>query len=389
MMDVMQAISPEMLRTLVRGAAEIEDVGGMLVLHRLPEAARRRNVDPQLAMTEGQPSGIRLAFSTKASVIELDTLPTKRVYVGMPARPDGVYDLVVDGELAAQQRVSVGRVLRIDMRTGGFSTEDGPVQTLRFAGLADGEKRVEIWLPHDEATALMALRADAPVRPLVEDAPSRWLHHGSSISHGSNAASPTGIWPVVAARQAGVSLANMGFGGGAMLDSFTARAIRDTPADRISFKMGINIVNGDLMRMRAFGPALHGFIDTIRDGHPTTPLLVISPIHCPIHEETPGPAAPDMEAGKRGEVRFVATGNPDEVRMGKLTLRSVRAAMAAIVAERAKDDVNLYYLDGTALYGPDDGEPLPLPDGLHPDAATHALMGERFEALARSMGFFR
>ena len=68
--------------------------------------------------------------------------------------------------------------------------------------------------------------------------------------------------------------------------------MRDTPADLISVKIGINLVNPDLMRLRAFGPAVHGFLDTIRDGHPTTPLLVVSPMLCPIHEDTPGPGAP-------------------------------------------------------------------------------------------------
>ena len=88
-----------------------------------------------------------------------------------------------------------------------------------------------------------------------------------------------------------MELINLGFGGSALLDPFTARAIRDTPADLISVKIGINLVNTDLMRLRAFAPAVHGFLDTIREGHPTTPLLVVSPILCPIHEDTPGPAA--------------------------------------------------------------------------------------------------
>ncbi len=48
------------------------------------------------------------------------------------------------------------------------------------------------------------------------------------------------------------------------------------------------------VRLRAFAPAVHGFLDTIREGHPTTPLLVVSSVLCPIHEETPGPAAADV-----------------------------------------------------------------------------------------------
>ena len=48
---------------------------------------------------------------------------------------------------------------------------------------------------------------------------------------------------------------NLGFSGSAMLDPFTARTIRDQPADLISLKLGINLVNGDAMRMRTdWGP---------------------------------------------------------------------------------------------------------------------------------------
>lgn len=206
-----------------------------------------------------------------------------------------------------------------------------------------------------------------------------WLHHGSSISHGSDAESPTGTWPAVAATLAGVELVNLGFSGSALLDPFTARAMRDTPADVISVKIGINVVNSDLMRLRAFGPAVHGFLDTIREGHPHTPLLVVSSVLCPIQEDTPGPGAVEFVDGK---VRFRATGDPAEVATGRLTLRVIRAELARIVASRAGADPNLHYLDGLELYGEADYAELPLPDELHPDPAADRRIGERFAALA-------
>ena len=107
-----------------------------------------------------------------------------------------------------------------------------------------------------------------------------------------------------------MELINLGLGGSALLDPFTARALRDTPADLISVKIGINLVNTDLMRLRAFTPAVHGFLDTIREGHPTTPLLVVSPILCPIHEDTPGPSALDLTALSAGQLRFRGHGRP-------------------------------------------------------------------------------
>jgi hypothetical protein len=179
-----------------------------------------------------------------------------------------------------------------------------------------------------------------------------------------------------------VELINLGLGGSALLDPFTARAMRDTPADLISVKIGINVVNADLMRLRAFGPAVHGFLDTVREGHPTAPLLVVSPILCPVQEDTPGPLAPDFSGIAEGRLRFVATGDPAERASGKLTLNVIRDELSRIVTQRAADDENLYYLDGRELYGQADAADLPLPDNIHPDAATHRLIGERFAKLA-------
>ncbi|MFD7463109.1 GDSL-type esterase/lipase family protein [Streptomyces tendae] len=372
-------ITTPITRDLLRGALDLERTEHGLLPHRLPAWARAQNNDGQLAMAESQPSGVRLALRTRATALELDTLPTKRAYVGAPPRPDGVYDLLVDGRPAGRGSVAGGNTLTIDMTTGTAGIEPGPVGTLRFTDLPEGDKDIEIWLPHNETTELVALRTDAPVEPAPDPGRRVWLHHGSSISHGSDAASPTTTWPALAACLGGVELVNLGLGGGALLDPFTARAMRDTPADLISVKIGINVVNADLMRLRAFGPAVHGFLDTVREGHPTAPLLVVSPILCPVHEDTPGPLAPDFTDGG---VRFVATGDPAERASGKLTLNVIRDELSRIVNRRAADDENLYHLDGRELYGEADAADLPLPDGIHPDAATHRLIGERFAKLA-------
>ncbi|MCC3767451.1 GDSL-type esterase/lipase family protein [Streptomyces sp. UNOC14_S4] len=367
---------------LLRGALDLERTAHGVLPHRLPARARSQNTDPQLAMAESQPSGVRLVFRTRATAVELDTLPTKRVYIGAPPRPDGVYELLVDGRPAGRGSATGGNTLTIDLATGSATRQSGPVGTLRFAGLSDDAKDVEIWLPYNETTELVALRTDAPVEPVPDQGRAVWLHHGSSISHGSDAAGPTSTWPALAASLGGVELINLGLAGSALLDPFTARALRDTPADLISVKMGINLVNVDLMRLRAFAPAVHGFLDTVRDGHPTTPLLVVSPVLCPIHEDTPGPSAPDLTALSAGQLRFRATGDPAERASGKLTLGVIRDELARIVEQRAAEDPNLYYLDGRELYGEADSAELPLPDRLHPDAATHRRMGERFAKLA-------
>ncbi|MFJ4820910.1 GDSL-type esterase/lipase family protein [Streptomyces sp. NPDC088801] len=379
-------ITTPLTADLLRGALDVERTEHGLLPHRLPARARAQNTNAQLAMAEAQPSGVRLVFRTAATAVELDTLRTKRDYTGFPPRPDGLYDLLVDGVPAGRAAGTGGNVLTVDLATWAGEVTPGPVGTVRFTGLPARDKDVEIWLPHNETTELVALRTDAPVTPAADRGRRVWLHHGSSISHGSDAASPTAIWPAIAALRGGVELVNLGFGGSAMLDPFTARAMRDAPADLISVKMGINIVNADAMRLRAFGPAVHGFLDTIRDGHPDTPLLLVSPIHCAIHEDTPGPTAPDSEEIGKGRLTFAAMGDPAETPAGKLTLTVIREELARIVEQRAADDPNLHYLDGLALYGPKDAAALPLPDHVHPDAATHHHIGDRFHDLAFTRG---
>ncbi|MFB7213037.1 GDSL-type esterase/lipase family protein [Streptomyces sp. NPDC056255] len=364
---------------LLRGFLDVEPTAHGLLPHRLPARARRQIPDNQLAVAEAQPSGVRLAFRTRATTIELDTLPTKRVYRGFPVPADGVYDLLVDGRLAAQATVPGGNVRTItDMVTQSAELREGPAGTARFTGLPAREKDIEIWLPHTEITELIALRTDAPVEPARPSGRRVWLHHGSSISHGSNATHPTAIWPALASARGEVELVNLGFGGSALLDPFTARAMRDTPADLISVKIGINVVNSDVMRLRAFTPAVHGFLDTIREGHPTTPLLVVSPVLCPVQEDTPGPLAPGFDGGT---LRFKATGDPAERAAGRLTLNVIRDELARIVEQRTADDPSLHYLDGRELYGEKDYAEFPLPDEVHPDPAGHRRIGENFARL--------
>ncbi|MGW4380649.1 SGNH/GDSL hydrolase family protein [Kitasatospora sp. NPDC004531] len=377
-------ITTPLTAQLLRGHLDLEETAHGLLPHRLPARARRQVPDQQLAQAQAQPSGVRVAFRTAATRIELDTLPTKRAYRGFPPPADGVYDLLIDGRLAAQTTVAGGRLRTVtDLVTQAAEWTEGPVGTARFDGLPGRAKDVEIWLPHNEVTELVALRTDAPVEPLPERGRRVWLHHGSSISHGSDAARPTGTWPAVAAARGGVELVNLGFSGSALLDPFTARAIRDARADLISLKIGINLVNTDAMRLRAFGPAVHGFLDTVREGHPDTPLLVVSPVLCPMHEDTPGPLMADVSGGT---LRFRATGDPAERAAGRLTLTVIREELARIVGLRAVEDPYLHYLDGRELYGEREYAELPLPDGLHPDGAAHRRIGEHFARLAFTPG---
>jgi GDSL-like Lipase/Acylhydrolase family len=370
-------VTPE----LVRGAAEIEVTARGIRPHRLPAWVRDQFPDGQLLSMESQPAGVRVVFRTTANKVELVTHPTRIAYRGAE-RPRGRIDVFADGELAIRDVLDGGDRIEVDLATGQTTFQPGRTHTTTVSGLPAGRHRVEIWLPHNEAVDLVELRADAPIEADDAELPL-WIHHGSSISQGSNALAPSAIWPAVAARRGGVELRNLGLGGSALVDPFLARVIRDAPADYISVKLGINVVNHDAMRLRAFVPAVHGFLDTIRDGHPDTPLVLISPLFCGIHEDTPGPGAVDPASIGTDQVRFIAGGKPGDVALGRLTLQVIRRELRSLADRRAADK-HLHYLDGTVLYGPADAVALPLPDGLHPSPEAHHLIGERFAHYAFS-----
>ena len=332
-------------------------------------------MDPIVRM----PSGVRLVFITDSSRIALSAQTTRLVTPPAEPRP-AAFDLVVDGRSPRTWQSTLGNTIWLDRSNPeSFRLERGPAHTVVWENLGSGRKQCELWLPHNAFVELRGLELDAGslLVPVPEPTARRWAHYGSSISHCLEAESPTGIWPAVTASALGLHLVNYGFGGQCHLDQFMARTLRDTPADLISLKVGINVINGDTMRERVFVPAVHGFLDTLREGQRDTPVVLISPIFCPSAETTPGPTLPGADG------RFRTEPGHARLRQGCLTLERVRELLAQIVAERrAAGDGGLYYVDGLELFGAADAGD--LPDDLHPNPAGYRRMGERFaEILAR------
>lgn len=353
------------------GIADIESTDRGLVLHRMPGWARAQHNDLSLALLETMPSGGRLEFDTTATVVEVESHLT-HVQIGDAARRPAVFDLVVDGELVDSRGTLEGTLITVDPRTGATGFTPGDDATVTF-DLSSGRKHVALWLPHGAAVRLRRVSADAAITAPSRTATLRWTHYGSSISHCMEAEHPTGTWPAVAARLADADLQSFAFAGQCQLDPFAARMISAQPADAISLKLGINVVNADSMRERTFVPALHGFLDTIRDRQPTTPIVLITPITCPVAEAHPGPTT-TVDGTCRVHPR------PAELATGALTLERIRHLEREIVEARRRDDPHLRLVEGPDLFGADDVHD--LPDGLHPNANGYRRMGERFHRIA-------
>ncbi len=360
----------------VVGALDFDRSADGITPRRLP-AWTRPQVPAFMEIMVKQPAGVRLQIATDATCLELDVCLTRIQMVGREPRK-ATFDLVCDGERLDSREEASGHILKVDLRRPTQpEMVAGSAATVRFDNLPPGKKNCQIWLPTSAQVELRALRVstDAVIQPYREAPQPLWVHYGSSISHCAEATSPTRAWPAVAARLANLNLLNLGFGGNCQLDQFVARTIRDLPADLISLKLGINIVNMDSMRERTFAPGVHGFLDTIREAQPDTPILIVSPIFCPSAETQPGPTLPN-EAGK-----FETFAGNDALRAGCLTLTWIRKILSRLVAQRRTNgDNNLHYLDGLVLFG--EADAADLPDDLHPNGAGYERMGERFAQFA-------
>ena len=268
------------------GVSEVESTAAGVVLHRLPTWARTQTADPLLQFVESMPAGVRISMQTDAPFLELNVSLTL-LQLGDKEPLSASFDVVIDGSLT--QTVQSNEGTRLVMRPGiGPELIPGAASTIRLDLPGDIARRIEVWLPHAAGLALIGARIpDGHTFGASSDHLPRWVRSGSSISHCLEATSPARTWPALVAREAGLDLQNLGLAGQCMLDPFVAGTIRDLPADLISMKVGINILNGDTFRERTFVPALHGFLDTIRHRHPDTPLLVITPIIFPAGEDAP------------------------------------------------------------------------------------------------------
>jgi hypothetical protein len=325
---------------------------------------------------------VRVVLGTDSATLAVEFLATIAHARGQDPRPSS-FDLVVDGELVATESSLAGNRLVLDpVDPTAFELVPGELGTVTFQlppGSAD--RRIEVWMPSSCVLRAHSVSVDdgAEVRAAAPSGRPRWIHHGSSISHCIEALGGSRVWPAVAPRLGGVDLLNLGLAGQCQLDQFSARTIREQPADLLSLKVGINLVNAASMNLRTFPSALHGFLDTVREGHPDAPFLVVSPIWCRAHEDTPGPSG-STPAGDT-----LALGTDVAKAQGALTLRRCRQVVADVVAaRRAAGDANLHHLDGLELFGEADEDD--LPDGLHPNGEGYVRIGERFAAHAFAPG---
>ena len=309
---------------LWRGAVSWEPVGRWRQPWRLPASMERRAYAPELFERAKAPAGVRMAMISDARelTLELDTGPEE------PAP----LDLLVDGELARRVEVAVG--------------------TSRLALALPGRRAaIELWLPQYGQTRIagVRLREASGAVQRADPTPRRWVCYGSSITQGRGAPGPTGTWPALVARARGWDLLCLGFGGQCHLDPVVADVLRDQPADLVSLCLGINVYGAATHNARTWRGRVADFLARVRDGHPGTPIVVMSPIACPERE------AVTNQVG--------------------VTLADLRNGVHQVVGDMSVDDPDLHLVDGTSVLGPSEADL--LPDRLHPGPEGYRRMATR------------
>lgn len=326
----MERIMAESLDWMWSGAVSLEHGDGWVKPWRL-DFGRRDFFHSDLRTRAENPAGVRLCFETNSCSLGLFTEAMTLSYYQVSEIP---FDLCVNGNLFSSLSCKAG------------SCE------LIFEGLPTGMKRLEVWLNPNCVFKLKSLGIDdgTELRACVDRRP-RWICYGSSITHCGAAASPSQTWPGLVATARGLELTCLGYGGQCHLDPVIGRMIGGLSAELISLKLGINVQGAATMAARTFAPAVIGLIESIRDGHPDTPLLLCSPVYSFERENCAN-----------------AVG---------LDLRMMRAIIADIVALfRSHGDRNIHYIDGLKLMG--GGEAERFPDRLHPDAEGYRMLASNF-----------
>lgn len=316
-------LKPDTPQLTWQGAVSLQKTENWVMPWRTPHPMHVLFPEPLLERS-AMPAGVRISFRSNTTQVSGNIVPQNE---------SGILDLCCEGEVVA-------------------SLDLTQKDNFAFEGLSGEEKLIELWLPQFGQFQLRNLTIDdgATLRPFADAGP-RWVTYGSSITQCRTAASATQTWPAIVARQHGLNLTCLGYGGQCHLDAMVARMIRDMPADYISMCLGINIQGASSLGPRTFRPAIIGAVQIVREKHPDIPLVLMSPIYSPPREETPN------------AVGFHLKGMREEVQ-------------AAAEALQSHGDRNIHYVDGLRVFGAD-YEHL-LPDALHPDAEGYRVMGKNF-----------
>lgn len=304
----------------------------------------------------------RAAIDALGARLPADTLAAASLPVGVRCEwIGGARAVTVDYEAATDdlgyRGEGAGRCFALFR--GGERVDEQPARRGRHRvelAAGDGEGRAILYLPEGMKPTVHSLVA---VGGSIAPAPRqlRWICYGDSIAEGWIAGSPAAAWPAIVGRSCELDLANLGYAGAARGEIVSAEQIAELEADVISIAHGTNCWTRTPHSAELFRAGLEAFLSVVREGHPATPIVAVSPI-----------LRPDAEASPN--------------RLGA-TLAALRESFEATVRGRIeRGDSRLELVEGAPLVSADQ-----LEDGIHPgDSGHRALAAALGPVLSRAVG---
>ena len=308
-------------------------------LYRFPK--RLKEVLPKSVWGLSQsPSGGRIRFRTDANELAIRLeYPSAPNMANMHAFGQTGVDLYLDG---------------VYRGTAIATKESKPGEVVEHVYFNYGagprvEREVALYLPLYKGVKVLGIGLDkeARVRPPRRFALAKpVVYYGTSITQGGCASRSGMSYQAIAGRMLNIDFVNLGFSGSGKGEPEVARAVAEL--DPAAFVLDFAQNNRTEEALRA---VYDGFIGTLREKHPQTPIVCITPIG---------------SAGERPE----STGNQ---------LEPMRELIRKVASQRiAAGDKNIQIIEGTDLIGANrlDG----FVDGTHPNDLGFHWMAEGIAA---------
>ncbi|MET0199512.1 MAG: SGNH/GDSL hydrolase family protein [Rhodococcus fascians] len=294
---------------------------------RLPSSAASKL--PSDTVGAGRvPAGVHVAFTGDAAAIDVVYEPRASTSVPSPAVDSGFAVWVGShpvGWIPVESNSTVAHI----------SLPSRPVDEV-----------VRIYLPETPLIALTQLEAESGNIVALPPEPI-WVVYGDSITQGWSVSTPGRAWPSLIAHELNLEVVNLGFAGSARGETPAAIAMSESGADLVTLAWGTNTWSSIPTDPEQLSHAVRIFLTIVRQGLPTTPIVVVSPI-----------VRPDAEQRRN--------------KLGA-TLRELRTAMEAAVADfvATNNDDSIYSVDGLGLVTGD-----ALVDGVHPGDEGHRAFAD-------------
>lgn len=326
-------LSIDHLRAFARGVCEVRHEDRGVYLDRMNAPLRALYGQTEGALIRARcGAGICLRFRSDTAELRL------HLQSGRTARPFRKADLFVDGTW---------------LTTAGPEGAGTEWKGRLFAAARRAPREFELWLPHCAETWIASLEIEdgsliEPLPPL----PHAWLAIGDSITQGMTATAPARAFAVIAARRAALDVHNIGVGG-ATMEAEAGRASAALRWDIATVAFGCNDWNQG-RPPAGYEAATRDLLAALRAVRPDAPILLITPL--------PVTRQPEGELNKNG-----------------VALEDYRE----ILRRTAMDFRAVNVIEGPDLVPAD---PACFADGVHPNDAGMALIGERLaERLAAGL----